>query len=254
MIIGNGNVNSQPKGHQVINKYGENNDIDAADVPIEIWSHGADGTNFIFLDAGVAADIVSTSVNDDIAGTGAQKARVTYYTTDNTEITVDIELDGITQVQISDDLKICTRIEIIQTGTGNINAGEINIVDRASGLLIYQSVEVGEGQTLSAIQICPKGKQGIVKKHTVSYSKVQAPFSAADMRLRKRAIDGTTTTKHLAVISANNLKDEVEYNLNDRESGIKFTEGEIIYWECIAVGADNTPIEGRFDIEFRDIA
>jgi hypothetical protein len=248
--IGNGGIFgiSKGAGYQVINKFGENSDIDVADTPIEIWSHGADGTNFPFLDTGIPMDIVSTSASDDLVGTGAQKAKVTFYQTDNTEISQVYDLDGVTPVQINNDVKICTRIEIVQTGSSNTNVGEINIVDRATGLIVYQSVEIGEGQTLSAIQVCPKDKKGLVKSHYVTYSRSQTPFATAQMRLRKRGIDGTITTKYNVTLSTNNVLDRNVYEIG----GIAVEEGEIIFWECLTVSADSTPIGGGFDMEFEN--
>jgi hypothetical protein len=250
-----GNKTGKPKGYSVINKFGFNDDIDTGDTPIEIWSHGAIGANFVFLDTGIPMDLVSTSANDTLAGTGAQKVKITYYLTDNTELIEIKDMNGLTRVPVNDDLKFAARIEIIQTGSGNKNAGEINLVDRATGLIVYQSVEIGEGQTLSAIQICPKGKKGLVKKHSCSYSKAQSPLSAADMRLRLRAVDGSFLTKHTALVNVNKPEDVMVYgDWDDLESGIKMVEGEIIFWECVAVSANDTPIDGRFDIQFWDIS
>ncbi len=106
------------------------------------------------------------------------------------------------------------------------------------------------GQTLSAIQICPKDKTGLVKSHRVSYSKIQAPFGAASMRLRLRKEDGSITTKHPSIISADKSIDEIKYEIG----GIEMAEGDIIFWECIAVAANDTPIEARFNVEFKDVA
>jgi hypothetical protein len=36
-------------------------------------------------------------------------------------------------------------------------------------------------------------------------------------------------------------------------SGIAVAAGEIVYWECITVGANSTPIEARFDMEIFDL-
>jgi hypothetical protein len=236
--------NTQKK---TINKFGANFDIDAA---ADIWSHGG---LFPFLDTGIAMDIVSTTANDTLAGTGAQKVRITYYNTDNTENVVDYDMDGLIRVQVDDDVKFCSRIEVIQTGSQMINDGEINLVDRATGLVVYQSVEVGEGQTLSALQICPKNQKGLVKTHTVTYAKTQSPAGSADMRLNLRKANGSIQVKHPIVISTIKPIDKIEYDPGNDESGIEMEAGDIIFWRCDAVSAINTPIEGRFDIEFKNI-
>lgn len=244
--LGNGGgVAGRGAGFDVINKYGINDDIDAG--PETIWSHGG---LFPFLSAGIAMDLVSDAAADDIAGTGAQQATLTYHTTDNTEVIKTVDLDGVTPVEIDDDLKICTRIEITQTGSGNTNAGEVNLIDRATGLVVYQSVGIGEGQTLSAVQICPKGKRGCVVQHSVGYAKTQSPAGSADMRVYLRKSDGSVLTKHATVISSVDPKDVVTY---PDGSGIEMIEGDIVYWGCVVVSAANTPIEARFDLELRDV-
>jgi hypothetical protein len=192
--------------------------------------------------------IKSSVAADALAGTGAQKVRITYYQTDNTEITVDKDMNGVGLVLIDADTKIVTRIEVIQSGTGLTNAGKITVVDTATGLVVYQSVEIGEGQTLSAVQICPKGKKGLVKKHYVTYAKFQSPAGTADMRLKLRQANGSILTKHAVEISTVKELDEYTYHIG----GIEMSEGEIIYWNCESVSANDTPIEGRFDIQFED--
>lgn len=248
-MIGNGqfggNDNSTRPGYDVINKFGANFDIDTGSIPETIWSHGE---VFPFLDTGIPMDIVSTSASDTLAGIGAQKVTIIYYNTDNTENTLEVDMNGLTRVQINDDVKIVTRAFVSQSGTNNANVGEINIVDRATGAIVYQSIEVAEGQTLSAVQIIPKGKQGVVRKHSVTYAKTQSPAGSADMRLNLRKTDGSILVKHPTVISTIKPDDEYEYNIG----GIKMIEGEILFWECINVSADNTPIEARFDIEVFD--
>jgi hypothetical protein len=247
MTQGSGNsVPGRPSGFTITNKFGINEDIDTTTTPETIWSHG--GT-FPFLDVGIAMDLVSTSPNDTLAGSGAQIVRVTHYATDNTESVVEYDMAGLSRVPISDDVKIGTRIEVVQSGASMSNEGEINLVDRATGLVVYQSVEIGEGQTLSAVQICPKGKEGIVRKHTVRFAKTQSPAGSADLKFKLRQANGTILNKHPAVISTTKEKDEYEY---PDGSGIEMVAGDIVYWECVTVSSNDTPIEGRFDVEFFD--
>ena len=156
---------------------------------------------------------------------------------------------GVARVEISDDIKISTRIEVIQTGVGMTNAGEINLVDRATGLVVYQSVEIGEGQTLSAIQICPKDKVAVIRKHIATFAKTQAPAGSADLRLNLRKANGSILVKHPIVISSVKPFDLVEYD----QGGIEMVEGDIIFWQCIDVSANDTPIEGRFDMEIFNV-
>jgi len=246
---GSAGSNASKPGYEVINKFGENLDIDQAETPVEIWSHGAGGPTFPFLDTGIAMDIKSTSVNDTLAGTGAQKARITYYTTDNTKVVTDVDLDGTSQVQVGDDVKFVSRVFLFQSGTNNSNIGEVNVVDRPTGIAVYQSVEIGLSQTGSALQICEKGKTGIVKRTKVGYAKDQNPLGSADMRFNVRKANGTIVTKHSVLISSIKPADIEEPCCG---SVAELEEGDIAYWLCQSVSADNTPIEARFDMEIFD--
>lgn len=247
-MIGNGGSFGGPgSGYAPVNKFGANLTIPTGNPIAEtIWSHGG---QFPFLDTGIPMDFVSTAAADGIAGTGAQKVTVTFYNTDNTLNVVEFDTAGLTPVQVDDDIKICTRIEVTQTGTGDTNAGKITLVDRATGLVVYQSMEIGEGQTLSAVQICPKGKKGLVVKHETTYAKTQTPAGSVDMRVLLRKEGGSTQTKHTASISTANPIDVYEYPIG----GIEMSEGDILYCQCVACTANNTPIEARFDVRFEDV-
>ena len=95
----NGGVPGRGAGFEVINKFGVNFDIDTGSTPETIWAHGG---VFPFIDAGIAMDLVSSHAADDISGTGAQKARITYYTSDNTEVIVDKDLAGLFANDLAD--------------------------------------------------------------------------------------------------------------------------------------------------------
>ena len=239
------NVEGIPFAASVINKFGENPDIDTGSVPETIWAHGG---VFNFLDAEIDMDIVSSDGDDITAGTGAQTIRVFGYSELNIEIIEDIPLNGATRVELANKYKIITRAKVLLSGASNTNEGEVNIVDRATGAIVYQSIEIGEGQTLSAVQICPANKTGIVKMHYCTYSR-EANRDGARLRLRLRAIDGSILTKYNVTISTDNPWNERRYE----QGGIEVTEGEVVFWECVSVTASNTPIEAGFDIVFEDV-
>ena len=241
-------ANSKTKTNK-IDKFGANFDIDTGTTPETVWAHGG---VFPFIDAGIQMDVISSDANDIDGGTGAQKIFVTYYTTDNTEKTKEVTLNGTTAVELDDDVKFVSRAYVSQSGSNNTNAGEINIVDRATGLVVYQSIEIAEGQTLSAVQICPKNKEGRVKTHSVTFAKTQAPAGSADMRFNLRKSNGTILTKHVTVISSTKSGDNVIYG-SEENDGILMESGDIAFWQCIGVSANDTPIEGRFKVEFKSV-
>lgn len=224
-----------------INKFGENTDIDTGSVPEVIWANGGE---FPFLDSGIPMDIESSDPNDALLGTGARKVKIIYYTTANIKQEVEVELNGTSQVPIADDIKIITRASVSESGSGNINAGKLSMVDRATGTVVYQSIEIGEGQTLSAVQICPADTNGKIISHYATFSRVAVSFGAARLRLRLRKVDGTILTKYNITISSNHARDDQVY----KKGGIDMLPGEIIFWECVAVQSNDTPIEAGFTI------
>ncbi len=226
----------------ITNKYGENADVDTGGSET-IWSEGGD---FNFLDTAINMDVLSSDDNDTSGGSGAKTIRCIGYATDNSELIQDIIMDGQTPVEIPSQLKIATRAFILTSGASIINEGRITFVDRATGLVTYQAIEIGEGQTLSAVQICPKDKKGIVVKHYTTFSKIVG-VSNSQMRLRLRKANGSILTKYNITISSSYIKDTREYEVG----GIEMLEGEIIYWEAKIVAANNTPIEAGFDITFK---
>jgi hypothetical protein len=245
MSIGNGGPAGAPgPGHFVINKFGENPDVDIASVPEAIWSHGG---SFPWISAGIAMDIVSDDAADTLAGTGAQKIRLTIFRTDFTRLIVEKDMDGVTPVQVDDDVLLCSRMEVIQSGSGMINAGEINLVDRATGLIVYQSVEIGEGQTLSTVEMCPKDQKGLVKSHKATFTKTVGA-GEAQLRVRLRKPSGTILTKWNPTLTQNKTEDEKIYI----KGGIEMEAGDAIFWEALDVSLNDTAIEGSFDIEFEN--
>lgn len=240
-----GNPNTHNPGYKAINKFGVNLDIDTATVPETIWSHGG---AFPFLATGITMDFVSSLAADDIAGTGAQKIEITFYDDSNVEFIQVFDTDGVTPVQLPGLVKLVSRMKVIQAGSGFTNAGEINVINRG-GATVYQSMEPTEGQTLSTPQMVPAGKKGLVKRIFAEYARQGAAFNDADLRVRVRKANGTFLTKLPTVISPNHTDHEHFYNIG----GIEMEEGDIIFWECTAVSANNTPISAGFDIEFEDV-
>lgn len=245
-MIGNGrSVKKTGPGYEVVNKFGENLNIDIATVPETIWAHGG---VFPFLLTGIEMDFVSTLAADDVLGVGAQILRVTFFDGSDVEYMQEFETDGVTPVQLPGLVKLVSRVEVIQAGSNLTNSGKITFVNRG-GATVYQSVEIGEGQTLSTPQMVPSGKKGLVKFIYTEYARAGAAFNDADMRFRIRKANGTILTKYTTTISPNNAYVSKDYGIG----GLEMEAGDIAFWECIAVSGNDTPMAAGFDIEFEDI-
>ena len=229
-------------GFYTINKFGENIDVDGA---ATIWSVGG---QFPFLDTAIEMDILSTDPADTALGTGARTVIVTRYDGDNNPIAEEKILDGQNRVQLSGLTKISTRLKVNTSGSGNTNAGIIKVVDRATGLIIYQAIQIGQGQTFSVVQIIPAGKEGKIRRLKATYAKLTNRNNAS-LSFNLRLNDGTIQEKYHAAISQDKPEDKKEY-LN---GGISADTGNIVFWQCNETSAENTPIYAEFDLELQDV-
>ncbi len=234
----------------VVNKWGAHLDTDTADATVsagqKIWPIKRTVQDYLFLDAAIQLSLKSTSGNDAIAGTGAQKVKVTYQTAaEEKEIILDTAGAGLVALP---ELSVGSfRLEIEQTGANNTNEGQIQIVDGSAN--IYATIEVGEGQSQIAIARIPNNRRGRVRSHKTDYARTAPAANSAQMRLRVRQVSGSIVTKWDPTISTDFPKDEKDYFIG----GIIVQPGEWIFWECITVSANDTPLRGSFDIEMESI-
>lgn len=227
-----------------VNKWGSNFDIDTADAALGqvIWPVKATVQEYKFIDSAETVTVQSDSALDTDGGTGANSVEITYLTSTGTVKEIKT-LSGVTPVALSSDFWGSFVVEVETTGSGNTNAGNITI--KNVGGDIFTIVSAGEGRTQIAVQRIPFDKQrGIVKYIRTEYARSSVATNSANMRLKIRKADGTVVQKSDPTISSISTMHEREY----KYGGIVVDPGDYVYWECISVSADNTPLRGEFDI------
>jgi len=106
--------------------------------------------------AGVQMSIVSTSANDDIAGTHVRKAELHYLDADLNAQTEFIELDGLTPVlTVATDIRFINCLHVHEIGTTAEAAGDITA---SNGGVTYAQIAQGEVRCTSSARMIPKGK------------------------------------------------------------------------------------------------
>jgi len=126
-----------------------------------IWAQGG---LYTYLSSASTLYISSSSTNDDIAGTGARTAKVSGLDANYNEVSVTVDLDGQTSVQLGDAsnwIRV-NRIEVLTAGSGGANAGVLYVGTEAtpsSGVPTnkYATVAIGDNQTLMALWTVPAG-------------------------------------------------------------------------------------------------
>lgn len=146
--IAEGNVS----GHTPFYKLGHNDDVGATEE--EIITQGG---SYYWIPTATALEVVSSSANDTIAGTGVQKVRVNYLDADYTTKSEIIELNGVTPVPLVDTTILrVNSIRATQVGTGLMSAGTIN-VRTVTGANVVRSIATGYTRGRGAAYTVPLG-------------------------------------------------------------------------------------------------
>src|SRR6056300_447309 len=126
-----------------------------------IWAQGG---LYTYLSSASTLYISSSSTNDDVGDTGATSAKVSGLDANYVEISVTVDLDGQTGVQLGDvsNWIRVNRIQVMSAGSGGANAGVLYVGTEAtpsSGVPVnkYATVAIGDNQTLMALWTVPAG-------------------------------------------------------------------------------------------------
>jgi hypothetical protein len=138
-------------GYERIIALGHNGDIDTA--PEDIWSGGG---LYPWLSAATALEIVSDSVADTSAGTGARTVTIDGLDAAWGKVRQVVTLDGTTPVAIPAALYRVQSAVVSSAGSGRVNAGTINIRD-VSGATVRAQIETGYGITRQSQYTVPLG-------------------------------------------------------------------------------------------------
>lgn len=126
-----------------------------------VWAQGG---LYTYLSSASTLYISSSSTDDDVAGTGARTATVSGLDANYNEVSVTVDLDGQTGVQLGDAsnwIRV-NRIIVDTAGSGGQNAGVLYVGTEAtpsSGVPTnkYATVAIGDNQTLMALWTVPAG-------------------------------------------------------------------------------------------------
>ena len=224
-----------------INKWGEQIDVDIADATAGqvLWPIKSTVQAYPFLFAEISMTLQSTSALDINGSSGADTVKIIYQTLLE-EIELIIPITGVTPVVLPGNVGIF-RMEVETSGSGNTNAG---IITAENGGTVYAQINIGEGQTKISVQRIPGNRMGTVKSHRIGYAKILGNNDAV-VNLKVKKADGTEVIKWPTELVSTKVEDVKEYDVG----GIRLEPGEFVYWECITVGANDTPLRGSFDIE-----
>jgi len=144
--------------------YGFNPDINGT---LElVWGTGG---NFPYPTSAQTIYIVSTSADDDSAGTGIREVRVEYLNSSFETIFVDVELDGTNPVQIGTDFFRVQDVRALQVGSVGSAVGTVTLYYGVSTTIA--TIFIGTNEARSCLFTIPAGYTGYITGASISASK-----------------------------------------------------------------------------------
>lgn len=231
--IGRGNVSGQSS----LLKFGRNADVDTGGYE-DIWDAG--GT-WVPPTTARLHNIVSSSTDDDSAGTGARTVAVIGLGDDYAVANETVTMDGTTPVATVKTYVIIYRMYVVTAGSGGANAGTITATAQTDATVTAQ-ISIGYNQTLMAIYQVPLGKTAYMRRYYASMNNPTAATSA-DVRLLVKPFGEVYQTKHVVgLLSGGTSFVDYRYDLP-----LVITEKSIIKLAAQA-SANNIDVSGGFDL------
>lgn len=173
-------------------------------------------TAYTYTGSNTTPYIASASLNDTLAGTGAQKITITYFKADGTGPFTDTEnMQGVTGFFASTTMAFIQSVVCSQVGTGGTNAGTI-LVSNLAPLSTMASINAGETETFYAHHFVPLGKTAFITSMTFGSAATAAgqggifllrkqtiPFSGNPIRVVTGNIElvGTSSTQNVNFVT-----------------------------------------------------
>ena len=141
------------QGHTTWNKFGYNQDIDVGTEVVASF-----GGTFTPLTTATTLTIVSTSTADDDGGTGCNSVVVYGVDANRDEQIEVVTMNGTTNVVTTSTWLGINRVAMFLCGSGQINAGDINVTATTGGSTMAQMV-ANQGVTQQCIFHVPRNHQ-----------------------------------------------------------------------------------------------
>lgn len=171
----------QIQGHTAINVFGYNPDVDTSEE--SVWP---DGGTVPHPTVASALTIVSTSTDDDSAGTGARTVYIEGLNGDYNVISETIIMDGTTPVVTTGTYLYVNQFYVATVGTGGANAGEITAKVSTT---LYDIIAVGYNNRTTGHYCVPAGYTGYMTSGVITTGQATGSTSVTAF-LKQHGPDG----------------------------------------------------------------
>ena len=223
-------------GQISVNKFGRNFDVDIGTE--DIWGSGG---MFIEPTSATTVAVVSSSVADTAAGTGARTVSVIGLNGSYVEVTETVTLNGTVAVNTVNSYFFINRIIVLTAGTGGTNAGTITTSWTGGGTPIGPSIVIGKGQTQFCLYQIPASYTGYLSSYGGSYN--GGGTSNVLIELFAKPLGGVYNLKG----SINLTQAGTTFSRRLFDTPLKFTEKTIVKLTATS-DTVNSDVIGNFDI------
>jgi hypothetical protein len=199
----------QIPGHQVIQVFGYNGDIDQTEE--SVWP--ANGT-VPHPAAASVLKISSSSADDTAAGTGARTVYIGGVDGNFDEIGETVTLDGQTAVNTVNSYRYVNQFYVASLGSGTSNVGTINAgtgtVTAGVPAVLYDLIAVGYNQRTTAHYCVPAGYTGYITKGVITVGQ-DSGSSAVTAFLKQHGTDDILRVGAIATLNNGSIEYEFVY-------------------------------------------
>jgi len=235
--IAKGNI---PK-HGLITKFGHNDDIDTGSTPEDITNVGGP---YVAPTAARVHAIVSTSINDTSAGTGARTVLAYGIDGSYARITETVTLNGTTPVNTVNSYLHIHLMQVDSSGSGSVNAGVITATAATDATVTCQ-IDATHGQSESSVYLVPLGYTAYIMRVRARMNCATAS-SAAEVALYTFPFGKSWQLKTKMGVN-NSGSSFVELDYTDSAPFI-VPEKSWIKLRCDSVTNNNTSVDGEYDL------
>jgi len=224
------------------NKWGYNSDIDTAAEEV-IASFGGTYTP---PTTPTTLIITSSSGNDTsvgAGGTGARSIQITGIDGNRNIQTQTIPLEGLSSVVTTTTWLGINRIEVISSGSGQVNAGDIVALATVGGVPLGH-IPAGVGVTQQGIFHVPANYTFVATWLVVNAARATGQGSSPLVTVRGYVFNPSTNTKYLVVRKNLDTSVAINVELTPSEPFI-VPEGSVLYFTA-TTDKDNTVVDIRF--------
>jgi hypothetical protein len=165
----------------VVNKFGQNGDVDAAE---DIIVAGGDYAGFPTTGSAEALEVLSSDADDADSGSGCEAVRIFGHDANYDLIQEDVTLAGATPQDTTQTFWRVNRAYCLTAGASGNNEGTITIRHTTTTANVFATIAAGVGQTEQLVYTVPDGYTCYLQNYQIGLSDTSANTASVSFWIR----------------------------------------------------------------------